>query len=128
MTEITYDNIAVQLLKQVPAFAPLYAEHLSFYDEPLNHVLFGDLVRFTKEMHGLSLLQGTESAPAKALSGILNFIEDASASVDPRVCDLVLASFMENLHQLGDSLGDVTSRFGPNARRLLAMSRDETLE
>lgn len=83
-------------------------------------MFFGDLIRLSGD-----LVRGPKRAklPYKdapdTLRRILEFIEEAAASEDRRVVELVQVSFLENLHQLGPESWAITKRLGPRCRHLL---------
>lgn len=124
MTTITYENVVACLIERIPEFDGIYREHLGLYKETLPHVLFGELVRFTKAVCGSSSEpKGQYANPQNILKRILDFIEEAACSEDERVVELVQVSFMENLHQLGPYYQTITLRLGPKSQTLLQASQ-----
>jgi hypothetical protein len=107
MTKFTYDSFPENLRASVPGFERVYDEHLADYDELLPHVLLGDLVRF---LSNEVALHGPESA---ALRQAMLLLEQAMASADPRLEELVAVSFLENLDADDPSFPVITSLLGP---------------
>lgn len=100
-------------------------EHLDYYGELLPHVLFGDLTRWIISLYRRSRESGNPSNDAAAvLRRILAFLEETylSDTTEPAVCDLIGASFIENLHQAGEDYHDLREQLGPSLRRQLERS------
>jgi hypothetical protein len=62
---------------------------------------------------------------AGRVAEVLRFIEEAAASTDVRVDNLIQVSFIENLHLLGDDCANVISRFDPRTTKLHADYENE---
>jgi hypothetical protein len=108
MTGLTYQNILEVLRTSVPGLAQLYEEHLAKYDEPLPHVLFGDLVRFLEQEVRLN------GPYSPVLAQAIGVLERAMGSQDPKLQELVAVSFIENLEPESPTLGAFRRLFGPN--------------
>jgi hypothetical protein len=97
---ITYDNVIQCLIEKIPEFKPIYEEHIDQNDgEVLNHVLMGDLVRFTEGVCS-SISASPTSITKELLQRIVDFLEEAISSDDSIVVEMINVSFLENLHQL----------------------------
>jgi hypothetical protein len=99
--------VIAQLAERVPEFQP--------EDPDLPHVAFGQLVSFLDER-----LRATASAAASdpVLPRVVDFIEAAAASGDEKVTNLVMVSFLENMHILGLNCRRVRALLGPRTQRL----------
>jgi len=106
---ISFETVIAQLAERVPEFHP--------EDPDLAHVAFGQLVSFLDE-------RLRAAAPADAsdpvLARIVDFIEAAAGSGDEKVTNLVMVSFLENLHILGPNCRRVRALLGPRTQRLAA--------
>jgi hypothetical protein len=111
--KLTYQNFPEQLSQQVAGFAAVYQEHLQDYDEPLPHVLLGDLVRFLSE-------RVQEAGPADpAVQTALALLESAVTSDDERLQNLVVVSFLENLDPDDEAARALKGALGPALRAQL---------
>ncbi len=106
---ISYETVIAQLAERVPEFQP--------QDPALPHVAFGQLVSFLDER-----LRATPSADAgdPVLPKVVDFIEAAAGSGDEKVTNLVMVSFLENMHTLGPNCRRVRALLGPRTQRLAA--------
>lgn len=86
---LTYETIDRDLLAAVPEFGESLREHYREYDELLQHVLFGDLVRFVES--------AWRRGDQELVSSVLRFVDRAIREGDERVKNLVCASFIENV-------------------------------
>jgi hypothetical protein len=106
---VTYENLADDLLTNVPELRKMYEEHLADYDQVLPHVLLGDMVRYmvlvSKETHDLST----------RLKRIVDWIEKAVEIGDERVREAIVVSFLENLDKYESEGRQIESRLGPQA-------------
>ena len=106
-------ELVALLVKAVPRLRALYEEHISWNDELLPHVLFGDITRFI--MEGLAA-EGKALQDAKRVLAIL---EHAMGSADEDVQNLVSVSFLENLDQEASMYESIRAALGPNLRKEL---------
>src|ERR1700694_5020330 len=106
---ISYETVIAQLTERVPEFRP--------EDPDLPHVAFGQLVSFLDER-----LRASASADASdpVLRKAVDFIEAAAQSGDEQVVDLVVVSFIENLHILGPNCRRVRGLLGARTQLLAA--------
>jgi hypothetical protein len=105
------------LVEAVPALRPLYQRHLDFHDgELLPHVWFGDLTRFVERAFSADGGQDRHDALM-----ILGYLEDAMASGDPDVAELVSVSFLENLDSRRAGYQHIRAAMGPRLRKELAL-------
>jgi len=104
---ISYETVIAQLAERVPEFHP--------EDPDLAHVAFGQLVSFLDER-----LRATASGDAgdPVLPKVVDFIEAAAGSGDEKVTNLVMVSFLENMHSLGPNCRRVRGLLGPRTQRL----------
>jgi hypothetical protein len=86
---ITYAELADRLVAAVPAFRTSLEEHLVDHDgEVLNHLLFGDLSRFTMAAH--------ERGDRSTTRQVMTFVEEAFRRGDDDVRNVISVSFVEN--------------------------------
>ena len=112
------------LLAGVTELRPIYEEHLDDNGNLLTHVLMGDVARFFNQCVHESSGDGPESRrAAEIVRQILAVFEDAVASGDPGMLELVSASFLENLDQ-DASYDEVRKLLGPNLQRQLELVED----
>src|SRR2546425_5123336 len=106
---ISYETVIAQLAERVPEFRP--------EDPDLPHVAFGQLVSFLDDR-----LRATPSADATdpVVPKVVDFIEAAAESGDEKVTNLVMVSFLENMHTLGPNCRRVRALLGPRTQRLAA--------
>ena len=76
-------------------------------DEVLPHLLFGDLVRFLLEE---VRAQGAQSV---AVQKAVELLERAADSPDPRLQELLVVSFLENLEPDDPAFPQLRNYFGP---------------
>lgn len=122
---MTYDNVVAELVTQVPELAPRLAEHQQDYDEILPHVFFGDVVRYV-EAHCDELTTampdlGTVQCGAYR---VLQFLEEAMASDDEQVQELVSASFVESFVLGTEAYDRVLAVCGPRLREEFRVIRE----
>ncbi len=97
----------------------LLLEHKRDHDESLPHLFMGDVARFAGE---LARHRGPDD---DALDELLAAIERALTSGLADVEELVVVSFLENLHQTGDAYGEIARRLGPRSRCALDLVERE---
>jgi hypothetical protein len=100
---ISYDDVISRLQQRVAGFKP--------EDPELPHVAFGQLVAYLADQ------LETDSGEGE-VRRIIGFIEDAASSSDEQVVELVVVSFIENLHNLGPRCQTVRAMFGPQTSKL----------
>jgi hypothetical protein len=124
MSLLTYDVVARQLVQRVPEFDTIFQTHLQECGQVLPHVLFGNLVAFTKNLYR-TFKQGTASAQNSlgVLIRTLDFIEEAAHSQDPKVIDLLLSSFMEIFDLSNTDDQSITVMLGPESQKLLRIAK-----
>jgi hypothetical protein len=109
--QVYYENIIDVLLGEVPELRALFNAHLRKNGgECLPHVFFGDMTRFVLGLAQDATVPNDRSF--ELLKRILEFLEVAMASPDPRVQNLVSVSFVENLGPMSDSLAKVRTMLG----------------
>ncbi|PKN91365.1 MAG: hypothetical protein CVU44_19830 [Chloroflexi bacterium HGW-Chloroflexi-6] len=124
MLSFTYNEIGLSLVEHIPEFKNIYEEHVNQYQCVLQHVLFGDLVRFTRDICKIMMSSKGEyerERKAEIVDRILDFIEQALESNDERVTELVQVSFLENLHQLGECYDYVVKRLGARSKQIIKL-------
>src|SRR5690348_12854862 len=93
----------LKLLNVAPGFRSVYADHLRENDELLPHVLMGDFTRWYIQLFRDSQNEsGLSMATRRELDGVSRFLEDEWEQGYPEVRELLVASFLENLHQAND--------------------------
>lgn len=83
---ITAEQVVPMLTNRVPEFQAAVDEHLAYYEELLDHVLFGDLTRFVLAAH--------DRGDASLVARTLRFLDEALADGDEYVENLVAVSFV----------------------------------
>jgi hypothetical protein len=104
------------LLDRVPLLRPIYEEHVRYYDEPIPHVLMGDVTRVAVDLHD-DALTGNRVAD-EGLSELLAALEIGMASRE-EVQEMITVSFLENLDREDFALEDLRQRLGPTLRHQL---------
>jgi hypothetical protein len=106
---VRYADVASELIARVPAFEPVYREHLEDNDgELLPHVLFGDLSRF--------VVSADARGDDALVRSTLDFLENVLTEGDEAAQNLVVVSFVENIAR--DDLSDPgqVDEWPPNLR------------
>lgn len=111
MRIITYDNFVKQLLAAAPEISDIHQQHMKDNDEILPHVLLGEVTRFVINAH--------RNSNVELRTRILDFLECAVSSPDDKLQELVVVSFLENLHQAGEDYEGLKKLLGPNLRKNL---------
>ncbi|HEV2500238.1 MAG TPA: hypothetical protein VGY31_11730 [Terriglobia bacterium] len=114
--QLSYENVTEGLLQSAPELRPLLDEHIQQYDELLPHVFFGDVTRFVMDRVRTEGGAGNQDAVVRR---ILGFLEEAMASSDENVQELVSLSFLENLDPSDPAYEELKAMLGPNLRREL---------
>lgn len=104
-------SFAEKLVSEIPALAPLLAEHKSDNEELLPHVFFGDVTRYVSDLHKDSL-KGNRNAE-ETLRKILSALEAGMASGVEDVQELISVSFLENLDSEDADFQELKRLFGP---------------
>ena len=86
-----YSRFPARLRAAVPSFAELFDEHLAANGEVLPHVLLGELVR---HLSSEAVQHGSTSL---ALRQAIELLDVTINDPDPRLQELVVVSFLENL-------------------------------
>ncbi len=84
-----YAQVIERLRGAVPEFGIVIDDHLAFYDEPLPHVLYGDLTRFVVAAH--------DRGESELVERCLSFLDAELREGDAETRNLVEASFVENI-------------------------------
>lgn len=77
-------------MSAVPEFRAIHDEHVSDYDELLEHVLMGDLTRFVQKLF-------TEDPESECLNRTLSFLARSFLADDEALRELISVSFLENI-------------------------------
>jgi len=124
--QLTYSNVLDLLLQQIPELRPLFDKHLKDqFGEPLQHVFFGDLTRYTIEQVRAAETNIDQNSLSVA-KRILDFLEHAMNCSDGLVPELVSVSFLENLRPGDKACQKLTTMFGPNLRRQFDISHRQS--
>ncbi|MBI2387938.1 MAG: hypothetical protein HYV14_18275 [Elusimicrobia bacterium] len=113
MQNNTYENFVQELLATAPETRGIYQKHLEDNGEALPHVFLGDVTRF--------VIDSYRTTNTGLLSRLLDFLERAVSSPDDKLQELVVVSFLENLHQAGEDYEGVKRLLGPNLRKNLSL-------
>jgi hypothetical protein len=104
-----------KLVTQVPSLRRLHDEHVADNDELLPHVFMGDVTRFVES----AVAAGPHRI--QMVREILAVLEQAAASAEPSVLELVSVSFLENLDRSAEGYEQLRSMMGPALREELAL-------
>lgn len=107
-----------QLVKEVPEFQSVVAEHEAFNEDLLPHVLFGDLTRWVIDLYRRARNSPNERVDSvRVLNRALSFLEERFEDVDDEASqDLITLSFLENLGQAGPDFEGIRAQLGPALR------------
>lgn len=102
-------SVLTVLLNAVPEFRPVYEEHVRDNDVVLDHLLFGDVRRFT--------LHAYERGETEVVERVLTVLDRLMAEGDEETQDLVAVSFIEDI-EYGDPRADAgfIARWGAHLR------------
>lgn len=114
MASITYDSIPESLVEAIPEFRPVVEEHITYYDEVLQHVLFGDFTRF--------VLEQEHNKDEELVRRCLAFLDQAVRSGDELTENLVAVSFVENVGPWEPAMKDFISHWPES---LQTMAREQ---
>ena len=89
-TVINFNSFAKLLVESVPELKSVYSEHIDDYDGMLEHVFMGDVTRFAEQLYSVD-------SNSLCLRKLLEFLDSAYASDDPKLKELISVSFLENL-------------------------------
>ncbi len=116
MSQFIYKSIGEDLIKKIPEFKNILAEHKEEYGEILPHVLFGDFTRFVIE----HFVKSQKDPKSKiVLQKSLELIEQMLSSDDQKIKELATVSFLENLHQAGENYKEIKKLLGKLSLRTL---------
>ncbi|MCL5677168.1 MAG: hypothetical protein M1602_04770 [Firmicutes bacterium] len=116
-----YENVVSLLLLKVPEFRAAYEELTSWAGKDVGqHVVFGALFEFTVGQGRIVTSHDDTGAEAEGVvSKVLRFIEEAAASNDEHVRNLIQVSFMEHLQPTVSVHEYIRERLGPQSSKLL---------
>jgi hypothetical protein len=106
-----------ELVEGTPGLEPVYREHLADnYGELLPHMLMGDFTRwFIDQCRLAAEVQGT-TAERATLRRVARFLDATYQTGPPYVRELLVVSFLENLHLAGRDYELVKSFLAPTLR------------
>lgn len=124
MVNLDYSNVILHLVQYIPEFTSVYQAHLDYTGgEILPHILFGELVTFTRKILDTKFKnEDSFDDPDDVFNRIMLFIECAACSSDRQVVELITVSFLENLSKpilIGPYYDMCRIRLGPISRHLL---------
>jgi hypothetical protein len=90
-TNITYENFAELLVKNVPELKKYYDEHLKDNEEIIQHVFLGEIFFYISKN-----INSEEEIPNYIIK-LIKFLDDASKSSNRRIDNLICVSFLEYL-------------------------------
>ena len=117
MTALSFSTFFDVVLQRLPSFHPVYSQHLEDYDGLLEHVLMADLARY--------VIAEFRSGQIETVSTALEILESAAVSFDERLRELVVASFLENLHQAQGDFARLRHLLGPVLQEQLDASQGQ---
>jgi hypothetical protein len=99
----------------VPALRPILQEHLDDQEgEVLPHLLMADLERW--------LEREVKERPVQSagdIQGMLQFIEESFTAGDPKINEVISASFLEHFPRPGEVGSEIRGMVGPALREQL---------
>ena len=101
-----------QLTDQIPGLVPILREHIADFGEVLPHVFFGDLTRWVLTM--LERRGSGDLSAAREPQRLLDLLEQAYASGDEELQELISVSFLEHLPRPEESLAEIRELLGPS--------------
>jgi hypothetical protein len=110
MADLDFDHFVEKLRTDVRGFGRIYDQHVSYYQQVLPHVLFGDLVRHLKSV---ARSQGPEHV---AVDEAVALLECGMGSTDTRLQELVAVSFLARLDLEDEDFEAIRARFGDRLR------------
>lgn len=110
---LDYKSFTVALLEAVPELEPVYKAHIDNNDEVLEHVFMGDVTRFAEQIYA-------GDPESECLARLLKFLDDAFATGDEMVQELVSVSFLENLSRDQESYEGIRDRLSESLARELS--------
>ncbi len=79
-----------KLIDLIPELKPIYDDHIDYYDELLEHVLFGEITRF-------AVKEFSENGHSECIVNLCGVLREALSSGDEQLSELITVSFLENL-------------------------------
>ena len=111
-------TFVTSMVAHFPGLKALLEEHVKDnLGEMLPHVFFGEVTRYM-----LSLVLAASSGgllPRNELRDILHYLEEAYATGDDELRELITVSILENLPRPGDAGAEIREMIGPNLTRQL---------
>lgn len=112
--------LVLRLVDAFPQICPLWAEHLEDQEgEPLPHVFFGDLVRWTTEAY----LAAPDAPPQATWRRFLDRLEQEYLAGDEGAFNVIYVSFLEMLPYPDEEGAGLVDHLGPALRAGLAETR-----
>lgn len=112
--QITYLNVIECLLEATPDFLRYKENRLEDYEDPRQHdqhMVFGAYTRFL-----IDEFRNKRAGEESAFQAGLDFMELAIQSHDAQARNLVIVSFLENLHLAGADYSAIKARLGKSLR------------
>jgi hypothetical protein len=105
------------LVQRFQSLAPLLEEHLADnFGELLPHVFLGDVVRWVLVLR--TTAQGSLTAQ-REVREFLSLLEDAYASGNEEIQELLSVSFLENLPRPDEDGAEIRTQLGPSLTKQL---------
>ena len=116
---LTAETFVRALVGRFPSLEPLLEEHLTDnFGELLPHIFLGDVVRWVLSLFATARAEGS-FASRRELRDILEYLEDAFASGNRELQELLSVSFLENLPRPGDDGSEIRTQLGPSLTKEL---------
>lgn len=109
---LSYTKVVDELLTVIPELKPHFEEECKWWDEILQHIVFGDVV----VPFVLELLSG--ESEQKTLERMFAFFERMATSSDDMVSELLGVSVLEQLGDDPDILSKAVRYMGSSTREL----------
>ena len=94
---IDYDTFFPLLLQRVPEFQHTFDEDIALFGDIINHAFMADLYDFVLQLYSKHLSHADDKKSLDVVTRALGYLEEAMASHDQRVPELVSLSFLEGL-------------------------------
>ena len=105
------------LVYAFPVLRPVLEEHLGDQEgEVLPHLFMADVERWLERE-----VMNRRAQSAEEIATLLAFLEEAVATGDPEVNELIAVSFLEHLPRPGQPGSEIRDMVGPHLRRQLRM-------
>jgi len=111
MKKIIYKKVEEIILKSVPEFKKRYLEITKDYGNDLKHIIVGDFSEF--------FIESFERCNMDIVFRSVKVIELLLESEDDKIKDLIISSFLENIHNSGKNYNNMKKVLMPLSKKYL---------